>query len=105
MLLPQFSLRTALKLLTASTVLFVIVRQAFLGTAWAVGISFVFLCVPFFFLTYAAFYGLTILMSRLIGVQRLPARTSQGGVQVSPDEHLQPGTEVLDATVAAEGKK
>ena len=90
MLLPQFSLRTILLATTACTVLFLIARQAFQGEAWAVGVTIAVLSVPACLVVYALFYGLTLLVSRVVGVQRLPARTSQGGVQLGPDEHLPP---------------
>ena len=98
MLLPRYSLRTILKLLTASTVLFIVVRHAFLGSAWAVGIVIGFLSILCCLVTYAVLYGITLLMSRVIGSQALPARTSRGGLQVSPDEHMRPDRKTTVST-------
>ena len=92
MLIPQFSLRTTLKVLTACAVLFLIAGQAVQGHAWAVGVTVAVLSVLGTLVVHAVFYGLTAWLSRLIGVQQLPARTSQGGLQLSPDLRQPPAT-------------
>ena len=85
MLIPQFSLRTTLKLVTICAVLFLISGRAVQGHAWAVGVMVAVLSVLGTLIVHAIFYGLTTWLSRILGVQQSPARTSQGGLQLSPD--------------------
>ena len=96
MLLPQFSLRTTLKALSACAVLFVVVRQAVLGQFWAIAVSCALLSVVVCFVFYALFYALTVGMSRVVGTQQLPARTSQGGLQLTTDEHQPPDSKAVE---------
>lgn len=93
MLLPRFSLRTILLILSGLAVVFLIAGEAFQGEPWAVAVTVAFASIPACLVVYALFYGFTLLVSRVIGAERLPARTSQGGVQLGPDEHLQPPAE------------
>jgi hypothetical protein len=72
MLLPQFTLRTALKLLTACAVLFLFVGIAYRGEAWAWGVSIGMLSLAVVALVQAAFYGIVWCFSRL-----MPARATR----------------------------
>ena len=100
MLLPQFSLRTTLAVLSACALVFLIAGQAYQGKAWAVGVTVALASVPVCLCVHALFYGLTAAVSRVIGVQKLPAKTSQGGMQFGPDEHMNPTANRSDSSEA-----
>lgn len=53
MLLPRFSIRWVLMLTTVLALLFVAVRQAFLGQSWAIGLTAVLVFVTIAFIFYA----------------------------------------------------
>lgn len=91
MLLPRYSLKTILAVLSGCTVIFLIAGQAYQGEAWAGGVTIAVASVPICMLVHAMFYGLVVLLSRVIGTQQVPARTSQGGIQHSDEQHDQPG--------------
>ena len=94
MLLPQFSLKTVLLLVSACACFFLVAGQAYQGEAWAIGVTVAVSSLPVCFLVYAIFYGITAVVARVTGVQRLPAKTSQGGFQLGPDEHIEPAQPV-----------
>ena len=91
MLLPRFSLKTILAVLSACTVIFVIAGQAYQGKAWAAGVTIALASIPICLLVHAMFYGIVGLFARVVSPQQVPARTSQGGIQRSPDEQVEPG--------------
>ncbi len=85
MLIPQFSLRTTLQVLTVCAVLFLVAGQALAGKAWAVIVTVAVLSVLATLLVHGCFYLVAAALSKLTGTQQTPARTSQGGLQLSPD--------------------
>ncbi len=89
MLLPRFSLKTILTLLSVSTVIFVVAGQAFQGKAWAAGVTIAVASIPVCLFVHAVFYGIIGLLARVISPQQVPALTSQGGIQRSPDEQVE----------------
>ena len=90
MLIPQFSLRTTLKVVTVCALLFLIAGQALEGKAWAVAATVAVLSVLATLAVHGCFFGLTAGLSRIIGAQHSPARTSQGGLQISSDLQVPP---------------
>ena len=86
MLIPRFSLRTTLLIVTLCAVFFVIMGYAYRGDAWAVVITVAVLSVFLTLAVHAVFYGLVLAMGRIVGGQISPARTSQGGLQSSSDD-------------------
>jgi hypothetical protein len=94
MLIPRFSLRTILKVITVCAVLFLIAGEALRGSAWAVAVTVGVLSVLATLAVHGCFFGLTAGMSRVIGAQQTPARTSQGGLQLSSDLQVPPAHSV-----------
>jgi hypothetical protein len=90
MLIPRFTLRAALKWITYSACFFLVLAWAISGAGAAIVISVAVLSVLGMLLVHAAFFVACFVLSRAWGTHQLPARTAQGGVQTSPDEHLRP---------------
>ncbi len=90
MLIPQFSLRTILKVITACALLFLVAGQALEGKAWAVAVTVAVLSVLATLAVHGCFFGLTAGLTRIIGARQSPARTSQGGLQFSSDLQVPP---------------
>lgn len=64
MLIPRFTIRTGLMVLTAASVLSVVVREAVLGKAWAIGLSIGLGSVALLLLVHALFFVLAMIVSR-----------------------------------------
>ena len=73
MLIPRFSLRWLLLLMTAFAVFFLVMRWAGQGSHWAVGTVTAVIALALAMLIYGVFFGLAFLLS---GIQRRlrPAR-------------------------------
>lgn len=80
MWLPQFSLRTTLRVLTASAVLSVVAAQAVGGRAWAMGLLAATGSVAAALLTFGATYAGCQLFSGLVGARPIIAKTSRGAL-------------------------
>ena len=85
MLIPRFSLRTTLILLTVCAFFFLVVGRATQGDAWAIVVTFAVLAVVLALVVQAMFYLLAWLLGKIVGAQIAPARTSQGGIQSSSE--------------------
>ena len=81
MLLPRFSLRNILWIVTLCAAIFFINGFAYRGELWAIGVSVAIGSIVVFALFHAAFYGIALGLSRVIGTEQLPARTSRGGIE------------------------
>ncbi len=81
MLLPRFSLRSILRIVTLCSVIFLINGFALRGEPWAIGVSVAIGSVVVVALFHAAFYSIALGLSRVLGTEQLPARTSRGGVE------------------------
>ena len=90
MLIPQFSLRTILQVITVCALLFLVAGQALEGKAWAVAVTVAVLSVLATLAVHGCFFGLTAGLTRIIGARQSPARTSQGGLQFSSDLQVPP---------------
>jgi hypothetical protein len=90
MLIPRFSLRTTLKIVTVCALLFLVAGQALEGKAWAVAVTVAVLSVLATLAVHGCFFGFTAGMSRLIGARQSPALTGQGGLQLSSDLQVPP---------------
>jgi hypothetical protein len=66
MLLPRFSIRTAIVMLTVGAVAFLIVGTAFRGQNWAYGAAIGIFSLAFALLVHAAWFGMVWLFSHLI---------------------------------------
>ncbi len=83
MLLPRFSIRTALAILTGVAVLSLFAGQAWGGRAWALGLTVAVVSVPAALLVHAAFFALGSAFTRLLGPDEIVAHTSRGGIERS----------------------
>ena len=83
MLLPRFSIRTALAIVTVVAVLSLFAGQALGGRAWALGLTVAVASVPLALVVHAAFFALGSAFARLLGAEQVVARTSRGGVERS----------------------
>jgi len=89
MLLPRFSIRTLLTILTIVAVISLFAGQALGGRAWALGITVAAVSVAFTLAVHAAFFVAASLFARWLGPSEVVARTSRGGVErtfVSPSQ-------------------
>ena len=87
MLLPRFSIRTLLAILTGVAVLSLFAGQAVGGRAWALGLTVAVLSIPAALLVHGAFFTLASAFGNLIGSREIVAHTSHGGVErTAPDE-------------------
>jgi hypothetical protein len=81
MLLPRFSIRTALAILTVVAVISLFAGQALGGQAWAFGLTIAVVSVPLALLVHAGFYGLVMGFAKLLNPEEnVVALTSRGGV-------------------------
>jgi hypothetical protein len=85
MLLPRFSIRTALGVVTAAAIVSLFAGQALGGRAWAFGVTIAVVSVPLALLVHAAFFALASGFGRLLGPEpeNIVAYTSRGGVERS----------------------
>ena len=80
MWLPQFSLRTTLRVITAAAVISVVAAQAVSGRAWAIGMIAAGGSVAAALLTFGATYAGCQLLSGLVGARPIVAKTSRGAL-------------------------
>jgi hypothetical protein len=92
MLLPRFTLRATLIGITVCAVRGLVLARAQAGDLWARACVVAVASLLGIVIVHACFYLLIAATSRVLGSQRLPARTRQGGVQASPDEQYLPGS-------------
>ncbi len=85
MLLPRYSLRAVLTTVSLCSVFFVVAAFAVRGHGWAVVIAVALVCVPVMLSFQFLGYILCRAFVRLVGVEQLPARTSQGAVRTRVD--------------------
>lgn len=97
MLLPRFSLRMTLLLLTSAAFFFVVVAQAVRGSLWAIGPAVAIGSVLSALVTYAIFFVLCTLFGRVVGIEQVVARSSRGAVV------REPGGEVAAVSDAGAG--
>jgi hypothetical protein len=87
MLIPRFTIRTALTILTGVAVLSLFAGQALGGRAWAFGLTAAVVSVPLALVVHAGFFSLAMFFGRWLGAQEVVARTSRGGLERSaPDD-------------------
>jgi hypothetical protein len=87
MLLPRFSIRTLLAILTGVAVLSLFAGQAVGGRAWALGLTVALLSIPAALLVHGAFFAVASAFGNFIGSKEVVAHTSRGGVErTSADE-------------------
>jgi hypothetical protein len=92
MLLPRFTLRATLIGITVFAVLGLVLARAQAGDLWARAGMVAVASLLVIVVVHACFYMIIAATARVLGSRRLPARTRQGGVQASPDEHYLPGS-------------
>jgi hypothetical protein len=83
MLLPRFSIRTMLAMLTAVAVVSLFAGRALGGRAWALGLTAAVVSVPVALLVHAGFFAIGSAFGRLLAPEEVVARTSRGGLQRS----------------------
>jgi hypothetical protein len=81
MLLPRFSIRTLLAILTGVAVLSLFAGQAVGGRAWALGLTVAVLSVPAALLVHGAFFMMASAFGKLMNSNDVVAHTSRGGVE------------------------
>lgn len=80
MLLPRFSLRITLAVLTSAAAFFLVVAEAVRGSLWALGLSVAVGSVLVALFTYAIFFAICTFFGRIVGVEQVVAKTSRGGI-------------------------
>ena len=103
MLLPRFTLRTLLAILTGVAVVSLLAGQALGGRAWALGVTVAVVSVPVALLVHAGCFSLAMVFARWLGAKEVVARTSRGGVErtvVEPSTHTPVGPHVSEAPAA-----
>jgi hypothetical protein len=93
MLIPRFSLRTTLILISGCAIFFLILGQAVQGSGWAIVVSMTVASLVATLLLHATLFVLSSALARLVGAEHLPARTSRGGVQLTSDQQAPPPTD------------
>ena len=86
MLIPRFSLRTTLILISGCAIFFLVLGQAVQGRGWAIVVSVAMVSLLVTLVFHAALFVVSSTLARMVGTEQLPARTSRGGVQLTPDE-------------------
>lgn len=104
MLIPRFTIRTLLMILTGVAVASLFAGQAVSGRIWAVGVAVAIASVPVALVVHALFFAVGSGFARWLGPQEVVARTSRGGVERSaaaPATELVPDTNIspLPATL------
>ena len=100
MLLPRFTLRTLLAVLTGVAVLSLLAGQALGGRAWALGVTVAVVSVPLALVVHAGCFSLAMVFARWLGAKEVVARTSRGGVERSV---IEPSVRGPDGPSVAEG--
>jgi hypothetical protein len=91
MLLPRFSIRTALAIVTGVAVVSLFAGQALGGRAWALALTVAVASVPAAMLVHAGFYALASAFAGLLGPEdEIVALTSRGGVERSSRQTMRP---------------
>lgn len=90
MLIPRFTLRSTLKGLTACALVCLALERAAAGNFAAIALCVALLSVLGILCVHAVMYLMLLLVTRLVGNERQPARTSQGGIQLTPDDRYLP---------------
>ena len=80
MLLPRFSLRTTMFLVTGSALLFLVAGFAVRGNPWAIGATAAVASVGAAMIFYALVYLLCGIFSQIVGAEAVVAKTSRGAV-------------------------
>jgi hypothetical protein len=88
MLLPQFSLRRALWIITACACFFLVQSLAMRGHAWALGVTVASASLLVAHLFYALFFVLVTFVGQLIGTESISARTSRGSIVSGTDPRI-----------------
>lgn len=81
MLLPRFSLRTLLAVLTIVAVASLFAGHALGGRAWALGVTVAAVSVVATLIVHAGFFAVASFIARWLGPTEIIARTSRGGVE------------------------
>jgi hypothetical protein len=90
MLLPRFSIRTALVIVTVVAVISLFAGQALGGRAWALALTVAVVSVPLALLVHAVFFWFAMSFARLLGPEEVIAYTSRGGVERSNPASARP---------------
>jgi len=78
MLIPRFTIRTMLAVLTAGAVVFLLAGMAVRGETWAWGVTIGVLCVVVTALAHAAWFGLVWLFAQLPSSRRAVGDAAAG---------------------------
>lgn len=92
MLLPRYSLRTWLMLVSSCAVFFLVLGQAYQRQPWAIVVTVAVITLATALLFHAITYLICAAFSRIISSQQTPARTSRGGIQSTPDQQAPPSS-------------
>lgn len=90
MLIPRFTLRWLMLLITVISVFCVIVAQAFRGHAWAMGVSLAVASLLLSFLIYGALFCLAYLLASVRGSARTPVGVASPFATVEPPPQIIP---------------
>jgi hypothetical protein len=84
MVLPQFSLRTALGLMVVLAFVSLVVSRGLQGSPWAMGVSVALFALVFSFLSYAAVFGIVYLVSKAWNRRVTPAQKRSAPADATP---------------------
>jgi hypothetical protein len=84
MLMPRFTIRTALVGVTLCALIFVVVGMAVRGETWAWGITIALVSLIITLLVHAAWFGLVWTFARLPAAPALPAQSVVSTTQHAP---------------------
>ncbi len=90
MLLPQYSLRASLILVSSCALFFLVLGQAYRQQPWAIVIAVGVISLAVILVFHAITYLVAMALSLLVSAEQTPARTSRGGLQSTPDEQSPP---------------
>lgn len=86
MLLPRFTIRTGLMVLTAGAMLAWACRSAFYGVPWGIGVTVAAVGVVLLFLIHAVLFGLAMLFANLLPVEEeVPGVATEQAMEGDPE--------------------
>ena len=91
MLIPKFSIRSLLGLMTVSAFFFLVVSLAVQGKTWAVSTSLAIASVLVAFTLYVAFFGVAFIFAAIVGGLRVkPQRATPFATSEPPPQLVPP---------------
>ena len=96
MLLPRFTLRAILGILTLAAFVFLVAGMAYRGQTWAWGVTIAVICAAITLLVHAGWFGVVWLFAQMPSAQGIPVAAGGGSPSAGgsgPGPTLAPTTE------------